>query len=383
MSVTPYVGQTDITTVGTITLGTWNGNVVNVPYGGTGLSSGTSGGIPYFSASNTMASSAALGAAQVVVGGGAGAAPLTYSSFTYTYATQTLSWGVSGTTSLMQPPAQSGAGIALSVRAGDSSVSGSAGSLSLFGGLPTEGNGGGVTITARPGATLTSTTRAGGSINLTAGAGVVAGAGGSVTITSGAGGPTGQSGGFTFTSGPGGATSGNSGPLNLRTGNCAGSGNTGAIVAIVGTANTGNGGAVSFRSGISTAGNGGNVAFAAGYGATRAQDGYFYVLSARGEEWRVDTDGNFSGQTVGIGFRLKEGTNAKMGLATLAGGTVTVANTAVTANTRIFLTVQTLSGAAVPQAVAPANVIAGTSFDIISASAADTSTVAWLLIEPT
>jgi len=40
-----------------------------------GLSSGTSGGIPYFSSSTTLASSAALTAGQLVVGGGAGAAP--------------------------------------------------------------------------------------------------------------------------------------------------------------------------------------------------------------------------------------------------------------------------------------------------------------------
>lgn len=48
-----------------------------VPSGGTGLTSGTSGGVPYYSASNTLASSAALGANQLVIGGGAGAAPST------------------------------------------------------------------------------------------------------------------------------------------------------------------------------------------------------------------------------------------------------------------------------------------------------------------
>lgn len=48
-----------------------------VPSGGTGLTSGTSGGVPYYSASNTLASSAALNANQLVIGGGAGAAPST------------------------------------------------------------------------------------------------------------------------------------------------------------------------------------------------------------------------------------------------------------------------------------------------------------------
>jgi hypothetical protein len=43
--------------------------------GGTGLTSGTSGGIPYFSASGTMASSGALTANRLVLGGGAGVSP--------------------------------------------------------------------------------------------------------------------------------------------------------------------------------------------------------------------------------------------------------------------------------------------------------------------
>lgn len=42
ISIDPtYVGQTSITTLGTITTGTWNGNVITVPYGGTGDSSFT------------------------------------------------------------------------------------------------------------------------------------------------------------------------------------------------------------------------------------------------------------------------------------------------------------------------------------------------------
>lgn len=52
-------------------------NPLTVPNGGTGLSSGTSGGVPYFSASNTIASSSALAANALVIGGGAGVAPAT------------------------------------------------------------------------------------------------------------------------------------------------------------------------------------------------------------------------------------------------------------------------------------------------------------------
>jgi len=45
--------------------------------GGTGITAGTSGGVPYFSATNTIASSAALAANAIVIGGGAGVAPAT------------------------------------------------------------------------------------------------------------------------------------------------------------------------------------------------------------------------------------------------------------------------------------------------------------------
>lgn len=51
-----------------------------VACGGTGLTSGTSGGVPYFNSTSTMASSAALAANQLVLGGGAGAAPATLGS---------------------------------------------------------------------------------------------------------------------------------------------------------------------------------------------------------------------------------------------------------------------------------------------------------------
>ena len=56
--------------------------IVAVANGGTGLSSGTSGGIPYFSATNEITSSAALAANALVVGGGAGVAPTTITTGT-------------------------------------------------------------------------------------------------------------------------------------------------------------------------------------------------------------------------------------------------------------------------------------------------------------
>jgi hypothetical protein len=50
---------------------------VAVANGGTGLTAGTSGGVLYYSATNTLASSAALAANSLVIGGGAGVAPST------------------------------------------------------------------------------------------------------------------------------------------------------------------------------------------------------------------------------------------------------------------------------------------------------------------
>ena len=50
-----YVGQTSITTLGTITTGTWQATTIGTIYGGTGLTSYTTGDILYASAANTLA----------------------------------------------------------------------------------------------------------------------------------------------------------------------------------------------------------------------------------------------------------------------------------------------------------------------------------------
>lgn len=110
--------------------------------------------------------------------------------------------------------------------------------------------------------------------------------------------------------------------------------------------------------------------------------------------WGADGDGNIgdtaghrpnntyvsSDMFVGNGIQIKEGTNRRMGVVTLVGGTATVSNTSVTASTRIFLTVQSPGGTL--GAVYVSSRVAGTSFTITSLSAIDTSTIAWQLIEP-
>jgi len=85
----PTTGVTIIS--GESCLAAWNGSdfvkissvnntgVVPVSSGGTGLTAGTSGGILAYTATGTLASSAALAANKVVIGGGAGVAPSTTS----------------------------------------------------------------------------------------------------------------------------------------------------------------------------------------------------------------------------------------------------------------------------------------------------------------
>jgi hypothetical protein len=90
--------------------------------------------------------------------------------------------------------------------------------------------------------------------------------------------------------------------------------------------------------------------------------------------------GNVKVKTVGKGFYIAEGSNAKMGSATLVGGTVTVSTTAVTATSRILLTTNNPGGT--PGAVYVSARVAGTSFTITSTSGTDTSDVVWAIFEP-
>lgn len=73
------VSGSPITSSGTLAV-SLSGTALPVANGGTGLTSGTSGGILGFTASGTLASSAALAANQLVIGGGAGATPTTLGS---------------------------------------------------------------------------------------------------------------------------------------------------------------------------------------------------------------------------------------------------------------------------------------------------------------
>jgi hypothetical protein len=60
---------------GAVVLTTDVSGILPVPNGGTGIASGTSGGVLYFSGTTTIASSAVLASQAIVLGGGAGGAP--------------------------------------------------------------------------------------------------------------------------------------------------------------------------------------------------------------------------------------------------------------------------------------------------------------------
>jgi hypothetical protein len=84
--------------------------------------------------------------------------------------------------------------------------------------------------------------------------------------------------------------------------------------------------------------------------------------------------------TAGRGLQIAEGSNAKMGTLTLTGATpVVVSTTAVTATSRIFLTSNTPGGTPAFSWVSART--AGTSFSV-TGTAGDTSTLAWMLVEP-
>lgn len=113
--------------------------------------------------------------------------------------------------------------------------------------------------------------------------------------------------------------------------------------------------------------------------------GFEYIGGLRTKRTILDdaNPGNVQLFAAGGGFALTEGANCKQGTATANGTTaVVVSNTAVTANSRIYLTAQNPNAGA-PGALYVSAISAGTSFSFKSTSGTDASTVAWLIIEHT
>ncbi|MGW0015754.1 glycosyl hydrolase family 28-related protein [Streptomyces tendae] len=109
--------------------------------------------------------------------------------------------------------------------------------------------------------------------------------------------------------------------------------------------------------------------------------GYAAVASGQSAgQWNI-WDGNPKALNLGSaggGVAIAEGANARMGVSTLAAGTVTVANTSVTANTRVATFRQAAGGALGHLSVTKNN---GVGFTITSSSNTDTSVVGWVLFE--
>ena len=76
-----YVGQSTITTLGTITTGVWNGTDIGVTHGGTGLSAAAKGSVLVANSANTFSA---------LDGGGSADGFLLYTS-----SSDTISWGSS------------------------------------------------------------------------------------------------------------------------------------------------------------------------------------------------------------------------------------------------------------------------------------------------
>jgi hypothetical protein len=69
------VVSSSLTSLGTVTVGTWNANTISVDKGGTGLTSYTIGDIVYASASTTLARLAGVSTGNALISGGIGTAP--------------------------------------------------------------------------------------------------------------------------------------------------------------------------------------------------------------------------------------------------------------------------------------------------------------------
>lgn len=130
---------------------------------------------------------------------------------------------------------------------------------------------------------------------------------------------------------------------------------------------------------------------------TGAAEKSFYVLAAEvSGAWRyihvyaeasgevtviaTQASGDFAITTAGKGLKIKEGSNAKMGSATLVAGTVTVANTSVTSESRIFL--QRKGAVTHAGALNVTAKTAATSFKVDSSNAEDAGELDYLIVEP-
>ena len=354
-----YVGQSSITTLGTITTGVWNGTTIAVANGGTGVTTSTGTGSVVLSNTPTLVTP--------VLGAATGTSVNLTSTAT---ASAFIPSGSSVPTNGVYLPAANTVGVAAS-------------STNILN-ITTTGLGVGVTPTSKFHVSGTSTVA-----NFVSTSGEVY-----VKLT----GPS-ATGGYI------GYGVGSAEVMTFLTNNSermriGSSGNVG--IGVTPTYKLGVGGLIELQQ---TAGAGlvSNFAYPLIYASDAAgslgANGHL-VLQPRGsaalsiifatgagagamtERVRIDSTGQVICNTVGKGLSIKEGSNAKQGVATLVAGVVTVANTSVTANSRIFLTAQSLGTILLPAALAVTARTAGTSFTITSSDVTDTSVIAYEIFEP-
>jgi hypothetical protein len=108
-------------------------------------------------------------------------------------------------------------------------------------------------------------------------------------------------------------------------------------------------------------------------------DGFTQDILTLTDAGALSVVSHLDGTPAGAGLRVKEGSNAKQGTATLSGGTVVVSNTSVTASSRIVLTAQDNNSVGALRVSART---AGTSFTVTSSSGTDSGVVAYEIFEP-
>lgn len=86
------------------------------------------------------------------------------------------------------------------------------------------------------------------------------------------------------------------------------------------------------------------------------------------------------GKILAVAASVAAAGDSAFGSVALVDGTATVATTAITANSLVFVSVQALGTVGVAQAIGVTARVAGTSFTLTSADATDTSTVAWMIV---
>lgn len=94
----------------------------------------------------------------------------------------------------------------------------------------------------------------------------------------------------------------------------------------------------------------------------------------------VTSTGSITTSVIGTTLAIKSGANSKAGTVTVAAGAATVANTSITANSIIKLTLKTVGGTKVADPYV-ATITPGTGFTLAGGGASDTSTYNYVVFE--